>query len=245
MLQELLQRTTARVFVERAGASLRTADWLKLRADHAIARDAVYSEVDNITSIIGQHGLILSTQAKSKGEYLMRPDRGRLLDEVSIHHLQQLPAINPDVLFLVGDGLSAKAIQEHAPFVLDGLIRGSHERGWSVGPTAFIRFARVGILNAIGDLIPAKVIVLLIGERPGLATASSMSAYLAYRPHMCHTDADRNLISNIHANGITPTDAIPRILDLISQLLTQQISGVVVKEALPTHYSAYLPKISE
>ena len=109
---------------------------------------------------------------------------------------------------------------------------GAEQRGWKIGQTFVIHHCRVGILNEIGELLNPRVVVLLIGERPGLATAESLSAYMAYRPAV-HTDADRNLISNIHARGLSPQEAAARILNLADQMMKAGMSGYLLKEELP------------
>src|SRR5262249_8783441 len=119
------------------------------------------------------------------------------------------------------------------PRLLPLLLAQAHERGWSVGPAFFVRHARVGLLNEVGELIDPGVGVLLIGERPGLATAESLSAYMAYRPRPGDTDAKRNLISNIHDRGLPPAEAAPRILALAEQMRRAGASGVAIKEELP------------
>jgi len=135
-----------------------------------------------------------------------------------------------DLQIVIGDGLSAAAVVAQVPLLLDALEQGTRERGWRFGQPFVIRYCRVGVLNDIGELLNPAVVVLLIGERPGLVTAESLSAYMAYRPHPGHTDAERNLISNIHARGVAPAVAAVRILRLAERLRQFQTSGVTVKE---------------
>src|SRR5205085_5669628 len=123
-----------------------------------------------------------------------------------------------DLQIVVGDGLSAAAVRAQVPALLPLLAEGARQRGWGVGRPFFIRYCRVGVLNDVGELLSPAVVVLLIGERPGLATAESLSAYLAYRPRPGHTDAMRNLISNIHARGVPPEAAAPRLLALVEKM---------------------------
>ncbi|WP_020472889.1 ethanolamine ammonia-lyase subunit EutC [Zavarzinella formosa] len=231
LLQEALARTPARLMVGRAGPGYLTSTWLKLRADHAAARDAVHAEIDLPRDFSGRSFLELRTRACSKAEYLMRPDRGRELDDGSLELLRP-HTISADVLFIIGDGLSAAAVRLNALSLLDSLTLAARERGWSVGPTCFVHHCRVGILNALGEALRPTVAVLLIGERPGLATAESLSAYLAHRPQRGHTDAQRNLISNIHANGVSLPDATARLIALIARMMAVGASGVGIKESL-------------
>src|SRR5205823_6866571 len=125
----------------------------------------------------------------------------------------------------VGDGLSTAAVAVQVPVLLPLLMAGARVRGWTVGRPFAIRFCRVGILNEIGTLLRPEVAVLLIGERPGLATAESLSAYMAYQPAKTHTDAHRNLISNIHARGVSHKDAAVRILNLAALMMKMGASG--------------------
>ena len=135
--------------------------------------------------------------------------------------------------FAIGDGLSVSAIGAQVPSLLPLLYEGAAARGWTVGSTFVIRHCRVGILNEIGELLIPKVAVLLIGERPGLATAESLSAYMAYEPRMSHTDANRNLVSNIHSRGLDPKSASDRILNFAAQMMDLRISGFSIRERFP------------
>lgn len=238
LLAAVRRRTQARLLVGRAGGSYRTATHLQLRADHAAARDAVWAEVDlqrNLgTQLVTDFGLFeVATQATSKQEYLLRPDLGRLLAPASRATLLHRCPQDVDLQIAVGDGLSAVAMATQVPPLLPLLIARANLAGWSVGQAFFVRYCRVGVLNDIGEALRPTVAVLLIGERPGLATAESLSAYLAYRPRAGDTDARRNLISNIHARGVRTDEAAVRILALAEQMRQQQRSGVEVKERLP------------
>src|SRR5439155_2081003 len=143
---------------------------------------------------------------------------GRCLrDAARTEVVQRCPA-GMDLQVAIGDGLSAAAVVAQVPPLLDALEQGARERGWGFGQPFVIGYCRVGVLNDIGELLDPAVVVLLIGERPGLATAESLSAYLAYRPRPGHTDAQRNLISNIHARGVGHAEAARRILALAEQM---------------------------
>jgi len=237
-VERALARTTARVLVGRSGPGYRTATWLKLREDHAAARDAVQAEVDLARDFgadrVAALGLFeVRTQATSKAEYLRRPDLGRKLAPEATERIRtQCP---PACAFqiVIGDGLSAMAIRTQAPGLLDRLVSAAHGRSWSVGRSFLVKYCRVGVMNDIGALLAPEVVVLLIGERPGLATAESLSAYLAFRPRPGHTDADRNLISNIHAQGVSAAEAAERIVALADLFRAKCASGVTVKESLP------------
>jgi ethanolamine ammonia-lyase small subunit len=239
-LRKIRERTPARIFVGRAGAAYRTSTQMELREAHAAARDAVRAEFD-LESAFGaaftqQWDLFeVCTEARTKEEYLLRPDRGRRFSEESRRELSKRCSRHNDVQIAIGDGLSVSAVTIQVPPLLPLLHDGARARGWTVGHTFVIRHCRVGILNEIGELLAPKVAVLLIGERPGLATAESLSAYMAYGPRMAHTDANRNLISNIHSRGLKPQAAADRILNLAAQMMELRIGGVSVRERLPAH----------
>lgn len=230
-----LARTPARLVVGRAGPGYRTATWLGLRADHAAARDAVHTEPDLISVYgdewVAELGLFLvQTQARNKSEYLMRPGLGRRLDGPSRQQVQEFCPAGADLQVVIGDGLSATAAARTAPPVLDALRSEATARGWRFGRPFVVRYCRVGVLNEVGELLDPKVVVLLVGERPGLNTAESLSAYLAYRPQPGHTDANRNLVSNIHSQGVSPSEAGRRVAALAANLMATGASGVAVKE---------------
>lgn len=234
-LQKIREKTPARIFTGRAGAAYRTAAQLELRSAHAAARDAVRSEMDLLAvfgeAFVRQWDLFeVQTQAATKDEYLLRPDLGRHFTDAARQQLPQICAGGCDLQIAIGDGLSVPAVSLQVPQLLPLLCAGARERGWTLGHAFVVRHCRVGILNEIGELLEPRVAVLLIGERPGLATAESLSAYMAYRPCNAHTDANRNLISNIHARGISLTEAAARILQLASQMMTLQLSGYSLKE---------------
>ena len=237
VVRQALARTPARLFVGRSGTGYPTATALKLRADHAAARDAVYQEVDLERDFgagrISRYGLFSTqTQAHTRTEYLIRPDRGRLFDLASQKQIQAECSSGVDLQIVLGDGLSAAAVARHGAELLDLLWARATDRSWSLGKPFLIRFCRVGILNEIGRLLHPQVVVLLIGERPGLAQSESLSAYLAYQPQPGHSDAQRNLISNIHPQGVHLDAAADRILHLANRLRQEQCSGVMIKENL-------------
>jgi ethanolamine ammonia-lyase small subunit len=228
-------RTPARLLVGRSGSSYRTGTQLDLREDHAAARDAVQSELDLLRdfphSLLESRGIFLAhSQATSKPEYLLRPDLGRRLKPDSADEIRSLCPPRVDLQIVIGDGLSPAAVAAQVPRLLPLLEAGAKDRGWSIGRPFAIRYCRVGIMNDIGTILDPRVVVLLIGERPGLATADSLSAYLAYRPSQGQTDAHRNLISNIHARGTSPEEAAGRILSLAAQMMDRKVSGVAIKE---------------
>ena len=226
LIEKIRARTPARILVDRSGPAYLTPTQLDLRRAHATARDAVRAELD-LTRDLGEDFV-----RESKDEYLLRPDLGRRFNEAARDVLAQCP-LNPDLQIVVGDGLSVTAVSAHVSQMLPMIVAGARGRGWKVGQPFVIRHCRVGVMNEIGELLNPKVVVLLIGERPGLATAESLSAYMAYLPRNGHTDAQRNLISNIHSRGVAIEAAAERIVNLADQMMRLQNSGVQVKEQLP------------
>jgi ethanolamine ammonia-lyase small subunit len=239
-------RTPARILVGRAGPAYRTSTQLELRQDHAAALDAVHAELDAEADFgpefIERWKLFLvQTRAQSKAEFLMRPDLGRQFSDAARADILSRCTKSVDLQVVIGDGLSAAAVVAQVPPLLPLLAEQAKSRGWSFGQPFAVRYCRVGILNDIGELLDPAVVVLLIGERPGLATAESLSAYMAYRPRPGHTDAQRNLISNIHARGVPIEAAAARIIALAERLRAAQASGVGVKEELQLGVSRSAP----
>jgi ethanolamine ammonia-lyase small subunit len=235
LFEKVRALTPARVLAGRIGTSYRTETQLALREDHASAVDAVHAEIDLNRDLgagfVARWGIFeVSTCATSKQEFLLRPDLGRLLDAAAADAIRACPT-GAEIQVAIGDGLSATAVAAQVPALLPLLAEAAGRLGLRFGRPFFIRHARVGVLNDIGRLLDPVVAVLLIGERPGLATVDSLSAYLAYRPRPGQTDADRNLISNIHARGTPPAEAAERVLRLALEMMRLKTSGVAVKEA--------------
>jgi ethanolamine ammonia-lyase small subunit len=161
---------------------------------------------------------------------MSRPDLGRRLHPDSAELIRLDCPSGADLQVVIGDGLSPAAVAAQVPRLLPLLEEGAKSLEWSTGRPFAIRYCRVGILNDVGEILNPAVVVLLIGERPGLSTSESLSAYLAYRPKAGQTDAHRNLISNIHARGTSPEEAAGRILGLAGQMIREQIGGVAIKE---------------
>ena len=239
ILRKIRERTPARILAGRAGAAYRTSTQLELREAHAAARDAVRAELEPASAFgaafMAQWKLFeVRSQARSKEEYLLQPDLGRRLSEASRQELARRCSRENDIQIAIGDGLSVTAVAAQLPSLLPLLDANARARGWTVGDPFVIRHCRVGTLNEIGELLAPKVAILLIGERPGLATAESLSAYMAYRPGRAHTDANRNLISNIHSRGLKPQFAADRILNLAARMMALRISGYSIREQLPS-----------
>jgi ethanolamine ammonia-lyase small subunit len=238
LIKAIRARTPARVLVGRVGPAYRTATQLELRQDHAAAVDAVQAELDvnrdfDPAFVQQWHLFQVQTCAGSKAEYLLRPNLGRQFCPAARTEILRHGLAGVDLQVAIGDGLSAAAVRTQVPRLLPLLQSEARARGWSFGRPFVIRYSRVGVLNEIGELLDPAVVVLLIGERPGLATAESLSAYLAYHPRSGHSDAQRNLISNIHARGVVPEAAARRILNLAAKMRQCRASGVAIKEDLP------------
>jgi ethanolamine ammonia-lyase small subunit len=235
LIERIRARTPARVLVDRAGAGYRTLTQLELRAAHAAARDAVRTELDlerDLGADFVQRWKLFeaATQACSKHEYLLRPDRGRNFSEAAAEEIQSVCPHAPDLQVVIGDGLSVTAVAAQVPALLPLIVKEAEQRGWKLGRPFAVRYCRVGIMNQVGELLRPEVVVLLIGERPGLATAESLSAYMAYRPRKGDNDAQRNLISNIHSRGVAVDASAIRIINLAEQMRAQQMSGTRLKE---------------
>jgi len=229
--------TPARVFAPRKGTALSTKDWLLLRADHAFARDAVFESIDLERDFrserIDQMGLFeVSSKANNRNEYLLKPDLGRQLNPPDRNRIQQQCLFHPQLQIILADGLSPAALKHQGPPLLDSLWELARNQGWALGRPFLIHQARVGILNEIGNLLEPEIAILLVGERPGLTTANSLSAYLAYKPNLGQDDANRNLISNIHGNGVGIKEASIRIMALAQSMRSAKTGGITIKETL-------------
>lgn len=225
---EMKSKTPARLGIGKAGARYRTATMLRVRADHAAAQDAVFSDVSE--EFIKKNDFVfVQTLCKDKDEYLTRPDLGRRFDEKEKEIIKKTCGQNPKVLIIVGDGLSSSAIEANVEDMIPSIKQGLQMYGITVGPILFIKYARVGAMDDIGQITGAEVICMLVGERPGLVTAESMSAYIAYEPRHGLPEANRTVISNIHKGGTTPVEAGAHTAELIKKMLDKKASGINLK----------------
>ena len=223
--------TSARVFLGHVDGSYRTETLLRLGADQALARRAAARELDldllGMAAAVDQLGLYeVRSQAESHHDHLARPFAGRQLSTAARERIAAEATTKPTVQLVVGDGLSAGAVHRHAPLLLNELTAAFAARGWSVGRPVAVRHCRVGIMGDIGPLTGAEVVVLLIGERPGLATPESLSIYLQWRPAPEGTDADRNVIANIHDRGLSHEEAVNRAVALVELMRVHEASGL-------------------
>lgn len=222
---KLKAKTPARVGLWRTGTRYLTEPMLRFRLDHAAAQDAVFNDVDE--EIIKKMNFVpVKTICQDKDEYLTRPDFGRKFDDENAEVIAKTIKPNAKVVVLVGDGLSSAAIEANIEQVLPSLEQGLKNHHLEIGNILFIKYCRVPSMDQIGDITNAEVICLLVGERPGLATAESMSAYMAYRPHVGLAEAKRTVISNIHSGGTPAVEAGAYIADTIQKMLDAKKSGV-------------------
>ena len=229
--RKMKEKTPARLGSGRAGPRYKTLTALRFRADHAAAQDAVFSQVPE--DFAARNGMTeVQTRCQSKDEYLTRPDHGRCFDEENQRKIRSAIPGTPRVQIVVGDGLSSAAITANAMDCLEAIREGLKLKGIDPGTPIFVRYCRVGAGDAIGDVTGCELVCMLVGERPGLVTDKSMSAYITYRPRTGVSESARTVVSNIHAQGTPAVEAGAHIAGLIDTILKKQVSGVgLVAEA--------------
>ncbi|WP_174727156.1 ethanolamine ammonia-lyase subunit EutC [Mesobacillus harenae] len=224
-LEDLISQTPARIGVGRAGLRPKTNTWLKFRFDHAAAVDAVYGDVTD--ELLDRLDLFkVGTRVSDKEVYIRRPDYGRKLSDEALKTLAEKCKKSPTVQIIVSDGLSSSAIEENVEDVYLSLKQSLTSLNLDTGTPFYIEKGRVAVMDDIGELLQPKVVVLLIGERPGLVSAESLSAYLCYMPRRGTIEADRMVISNIHKGGIPPVEAGAYIGTIVQKILKYEASGV-------------------
>lgn len=222
---KLKARTPARLASGRAGARYKTVTMLRFRADHAAAQDAVFSEVAG--DFAESNGLLSTkTKCKDKDEYLTRPDLGRRFDEENQQKIRSAIPQNPRVQMVIGDGLSSAAIMENAMDCMEAIRDGLKVKGIDTGKAIFVKYCRVGASDAIGEVTGCELVCMLVGERPGLVTDKSMSAYITYMPRIGVSESSRTVVSNIHAQGTPAFEAGAHVAELIDTILKKKVSGV-------------------
>lgn len=228
---KMKSKTPARLGLWRSGPRYKTQSMLRFRADHAAAQDAVFSYVSE-DLIKTMNFVEVATKCRDKDEYVTRPDLGRQFDKENIAKINQHVKPNQKVQVIVGDGLSSAAIEANIKEILPSIKQGLKMFGldFDEESVVFIKHARVPAMDQIGDLTNAEVICYLIGERPGLVTAESMSAYIAYKPTVGMPEARRTVISNIHSGGTPAVEAGAYIAELIHKMLEHKKSGIDLKE---------------
>jgi ethanolamine ammonia-lyase small subunit len=226
-MRRLVEATPARIAVGRAGTRYRTSTLLRFRADHAVARDAVLSEVP--PELLAKLGVLeVRSRAADKQEFLARPDLGRHLAPEAAAAITRHVGRSPQLVVLYGDGLSAAAITAHLPAFHEAFLREVGTRGIRCAAPVFVRYARVRIMDEIARLVDAEAAVFTCGERPGLGSADSLSAYFIYRPAAGATDANREVVSNINPRGLAVGEAARVVAESCARILRERRSGVVV-----------------
>jgi ethanolamine ammonia-lyase small subunit len=226
--------TPARVGLARTGVSLETHDLLDFQRCHAQARDAVHSRLEaaalavTLTQITRADVLRLHSAAPDRATYLQRPDLGRILDQPSRNLLASRSSIANSLALIVADGLSALAVERHAATLLKELL--PLLTGWPLAPLCVVEQARVAIGDEIGLALDAQVSVVLIGERPGLSSPDSLGVYITWNPRPGRTDAERNCISNIRAEGLSYAHAAAQLGYYLTEARRRQLTGVALKQ---------------
>jgi len=235
---ELLRMTPARIALGRTGTSIPTRAQLDFQYAHAQARDAVHLPFDHaaLNSQLAERGhesLLLHSAAIDRNSYLQRPDLGRKLSDASAKNLRDYATAHPggvDLVIVIADGLSALAVHRHTLPFLARLEEQIAAEGWTVAPVILVEQGRVAVADEIGELLGAKMTVILIGERPGLSSPDSLGLYFTYNPKVGLTDAYRNCISNVRLEGLSYGMAAHRLLYLMREACRRQLSGVNLKD---------------
>jgi ethanolamine ammonia-lyase small subunit len=222
--------TPARVGLQRAGNSLPTREQLALQLAHARAREAVHSELDVASLVLElQDALVVESAAPDRAAYVRRPDLGRRLSDASREVVLGRQG-RFDAVFVIADGLSARAVQMHASPLIGTTLDLLDRAEWKIAPFVIVKQGRVAVGDEIGERIGAALAIVLIGERPGLSSPDSLGVYLSWNPHPGLTDADRNCVSNIRAEGLSYAAAAVKLVFLMTESRRRKLSGVQLKE---------------
>lgn len=229
--------TSARIALGKSGQSVPTQPMLQFQLAHAQAKDAVYAPLDTNKLMarlqnLGLGAIELQSQASHRNEYLKRPDLGRKLSENSKKNLQKIAAESCQLAIVIADGLSATAIQHHALPFLEKFVPLCNDADWKIAPVALVAQGRVAVGDETAFLLGAKMVAVLIGERPGLSSPDSMGIYFTYEPAPGLTDESRNCISNIHANGLAYETAALKLFYLATRARELGLSGVGLKDEM-------------
>ena len=225
LYEEMKLTTPARIGVWRCGTRPLTDTWLRFRADHAVAQDSVLGEVPE--EFPAKYNMVsVKSMCESKDEYLTRPDLGRKLDEESLNLIRSKCRKGAKLQIIVADGLSSNAVEANIPNLLPAMLQGLEAMKIEVGTPIFVKFARVAIMDAIGEELKPEAAIVLLGERPGLGTAESMSAYIGYNPRAGMVESERTVVSNIHKGGTPAAEAGAHLATLLKKILDAKASGV-------------------
>jgi ethanolamine ammonia-lyase small subunit len=234
----LRQFTHARIGIGRSGDSIPTKELLRFRLAFSRAKDSVWSDID-FTQIIQLlcskkiTPITTKSACSSKEDFLLNPSLGRTLDKNSESQLDQFKSDDYDCALIIADGLSANGIYETTPLFLERFLPLAQESGIKLAPVVLAHYARVGLSDEIGSRLNSKSTLMLIGERPGLACAKSLSLYFTYKPNAKNRDSNRNCISNIHEDGLSAEAAAHMAIYLVKASLQKQLSGVALKVEYP------------
>jgi ethanolamine ammonia-lyase small subunit len=228
--------TQARIALGRVGHALPTKALLDFQLAHAQARDAVHLpwDIESFAEQVRDNGaeaLILETPVADRGDYLRRPDLGRILTEESRSRLRDLDVATPDLALIVTNGLSSTAVRLHGIGLLQEMLAGLRQRHYSIAPVCLVANGRVALLDDIGSALAAQMAIIIVGERPGLSSPDSLGIYLTYAPQPGNNDAQRNCISNIRPpEGLSYQGAAAKLLHLVGEAMARRISGVALKD---------------
>ena len=225
---EMKQATPARIGVGRAGPRPNCKTLLRFRADHAAAMDAVFNDVSDET-IREMNLLSVCSSAADRSDHLMDPNTGRKFNTETEALIKQQCKSVPQVQIVVSDGLSSTAVEENIRDLLPALLQGLQKHGLSVGTNLFVKFGRVGIGDAVGGILQPDIVIVLLGERPGLVTNSSLSSYMTYQARPGMAESTRTVVSNIYNNGTPPAEAGAYIADIAQKMLASKASGIDLK----------------
>lgn len=232
---KLARATPARVGLGRTGAGLPTREVLRFALAHAQARDAVHTgfEIEKVAADIAALGfdvVQVTSAAPTREAYLRRPDLGRKLSEEGRTALAPVAGMAPDLVLVVADGLSSTAIHAQAAAFLAAFKARIAEEGWTVGPVVIASQARVALGDEVGEILKARAVVVLVGERPGLSSPDSLGLYLTFAPRIGRSDAERNCISNVRGEGLSHEHAAFKLAWLLKEALVRSLTGVNLKD---------------
>ncbi len=230
----LLSITPARIAGGRSGTRPRTSTWLSFRADHARAKDAVHSElsIDFVDKLKIEYGCKqVQSTCSDRADFILFPPKGKQISAESLDQLAKTCTKGVDVQIVISDGLSAQAAEANVMDLLPILQDGLKLEKFSTGTPVIVRLGRVAAADAIAEKLEAKLVINLIGERPGLSSAESLSAYITYNPGRHTISSDRTVVSNIHKHGTPPLEAGAYIVQLVKRIFKLKVSGVKLQQA--------------
>ena len=235
----LKKYTNARIALGRSGNSLPTNKVLEFRMAHALAKDAINTELDILNLVedvkkLSLNSILVQSQITNETDYLKNPNIGRLLNEMSLKKLEDCPEKNTPLSIIIADGLSAEAINIHAVKLIAHLLPKLKFK--TLSPIIIVKYGRVAISDEIGEMLNSSIALILIGERPGLSSPTSMGAYITYHPKKGNTDETRNCISNIQSEGLSYEFAAMKLAYLIDEMLHKKLSGVDLKDDFSDRY---------